>query len=131
MAHNIHLEDLEHVTLLAQQKAQATKEDQAIFKTKDQYKYEIFAFVPAYRFSGTAVRVVRYTGNDYDQDVLQSVGNEQPVTVGKKPKSGKGKPHGTTEPDMDRTTGFLLQEHEPSGVGELPSQPAECGEDTE
>lgn len=83
MAHNIHLEDLEHVCLLAKQAAQQNKEDQSVYKTKDQYQYEIFAFAPSESFTGTAVRVVRYTSEDKHETVLQDSGNKQPDVTGK------------------------------------------------
>lgn len=83
MAHNIHLESLEHVCLLAKQQAQLMKEDQSVYKTKDQYKYEIFAFAPTESFGGKTVRVVRYTREDKHETVLQDSGNKQPDVTGK------------------------------------------------
>jgi alpha-D-ribose 1-methylphosphonate 5-phosphate C-P lyase len=103
MAHNIHLESLDHVCGLAKQAAQQMKEDQTVYKTKDKYRYEIFAFTSVNSMAenmgikpnqvvegkGYCIRVVRYTRSSLDEVVLQDTGNEQPDVTGKKTGAAK------------------------------------------
>lgn len=86
---NPHLRSLDHVIGLAQAEANKTREDQAIYKTKDQQRYEIYKFIPEKDFKGNAIRIVRYAREDKHEVILQDSGNEQPVIVGEKPRGGK------------------------------------------
>lgn len=93
MAVNIHIRNLDHVAILAKQEAQKTRANQVIYKTKDQQNYEIYKFVQEKGFKGIAVRVVRYSGENKHEVVLQYSGNKQPDVVSKKSGSRKsGKP---------------------------------------
>lgn len=93
MAVNIHIRNLDHVAILANQEAQKTRANQVIYKTKDEQNYEIYKFVQEKGFKGIPVRVIRYTGKDKHEVVLQDSGNKQPDVVIKKSGSGKaGKP---------------------------------------
>lgn len=94
---NPHLRNLDYVISLAQAEANSSQKDQAIYKTKDIKRYDIFQFIPEAIFKGTAVRIVQFARNDKREDVLQDIGNEQPITVGKGFKSGKGKRHKPAE----------------------------------
>jgi len=89
MAVNIHLRDIEHVAILALIEANEKKQDQVIFKTKDQQHYDIFKFAKKEGFTGIALRVVRYTGKDKHEVVLPNPTNKQSAVVGKKSGSGK------------------------------------------
>lgn len=96
MTVNPHLRSLDHVIGLAQAEANITKEDQAIYKTKDQQRYEIYKFVTEKDFKGIAVRVIRYAREDKHESVLQDSGNKQPIVVSKKSGASKtGKPRTT------------------------------------
>ncbi|MFA6989825.1 MAG: hypothetical protein WC197_07130 [Candidatus Gastranaerophilaceae bacterium] len=80
---------MEEQTIVAQMKAQETQQDQVIYKSTDSERYEIFLIAPKESFTGTAFRVVRYTGEDKHETVLQDSGNEQPKIVSIRPIAAK------------------------------------------
>lgn len=131
MAANIHLRNLDHVKALAEQRAIIEKQDQAIYKTKDINRYEIFQVIPAYLYKGNAVAIVRYTGEDTSSDVLQDHGVERPDDAITDTGTDKRKRHGKTKRNLEQPSGLLLQKHEQAELGELSSEHEECHQDSE
>jgi hypothetical protein len=88
---NPHLRNLDYVISLAQIEANNMKQDQAIYKTKDAQRYEIYQFIETRNFGGTAVAIVRYTGGTSNTDILQDNGIGESATISEEPKPSKGK----------------------------------------
>jgi hypothetical protein len=63
--------------------------DQFVYKTKDNWKNDIYQYTSEKDFEEIAVRVVRYTREDKHEAVLQDSGNEQPITVGEATRTVK------------------------------------------
>lgn len=78
---NIHLRDFDLQMSRAEQIAQSSKQDQVIYKSTDELRYEIFNIVPKEGFAGNAFRTIRYTGEDKHEAVLQDYGIKQPDVV--------------------------------------------------
>lgn len=79
---------------LAQKAANDTKKNQVIFTTIEQ-GHEVYKFTEEKNFTGTAIRVIRYAGENNDTDVLLDSGNGQPepiVSDTGKSKTGKRNP---------------------------------------
>lgn len=114
----------------AQKTADSNKENQVIYTTIEQ-GHEIYQYTKEKGFNGRIVRVVQYTGNNIDQDILQDSGNEQPelaiANTGKTKRSTSGK----TKRDMVEPVGLLLPEHEPTELGELSSELQDGSKDSE
>jgi hypothetical protein len=80
---NLKLQNLDHVKILAKEKAQNTREDQAIYKSYEG-RCKIFRFKPARKHLGVTVELVRYTKKVVSRKVLRNNGN------GKSPDSNGG-----------------------------------------
>lgn len=84
MEANVNLKSLSAIESLAKTEAQKTGKDQSIYKTN-----EGFTFIQAEKFTGRAVRVIRYSAKNKHDVVLPDPGVEQSDVVGEKPEDVK------------------------------------------
>jgi hypothetical protein len=86
---DLNLKNIDYVKSLAQNVAQNTKEDQAVYQTVTG-RHRTYWFMPARIYGSGALAVVRYTPEAKRGNVLPDNGNGGLDVVADKPK-GKGK----------------------------------------